>query len=351
MLFAAVLLAAVFCLTVRAAPADAVRDAIPSEAEELLSGVELEEDLGDGLWSLAENAMDSLGEGELLVLIRHILAAAVICGAVCALESAVQSPVLRRVAEAAGGAAVFLLASGGSESVFAAAERAVRDMTVFSEAYTTVYTAAAAAAGAPAAAAARKAVAVFATTAFSELSGRVIFPLCGAFALLRTVGLCMEAPLLSRAAGGLRSLLLNALRLSLSLYAAAITLSGAVGAAGDSLLKRGVKGGVAAAVPIVGGVLNEACEAIFAGAAVVRNSVGTAGILVLVATAVLPLLRLGLWYAGMRLAAAVTAIMCPNALAGVTETAAETLGMYFAVLAAMTAAQLIAVFAGFLSFA
>ncbi|MBQ3096126.1 MAG: hypothetical protein IJC53_06820 [Clostridia bacterium] len=350
-LAAALLMITLFLVPCLAAPEEVLSDAVPDSAKELLSGVDTEGNLADGLWGIVENAMGELGAEDIFSLLRRILCAAILCGTVCALESAVQSPVLRRVTEAAGGAAVFLMAAGGTESAFAQAERAIRDMTAFSEIFTTVYTAASVAAGSPAAAAAKKAAAVFATGLFSELAGRVFLPFCGLYALCRTVSVCMESPGLGRAAVSIRGIMTTGLRLGLTLYAAFITISGVVGAAGDSLLKRGVKGGVAAAVPIIGGALTEACEAIFAGAAAVRNSIGVAGVLVLIATALLPLLKLGAWYAAFRLTAAVCTVIAPGAVTGVADTAAETTGMYLAILAAATAAQLIGVIAGFLSFA
>ena len=153
-LAAALLMITLFLVPCLAAPEEVLSDAVPDSAKELLSGVDTEGNLADGLWGIVENAMGELGAEDIFSLLRRILCAAIICGTVCALESAVQSPVLRRVTEAAGGAAVFLMAAGGTESAFAQAERAIRDMTAFSEIFTTVYTAASVAAGSPAAAAA-----------------------------------------------------------------------------------------------------------------------------------------------------------------------------------------------------
>lgn len=349
-LLCGLVLCLLFSCTCLAAAEQSIQQAVPEGAKQVLTGVDTRGELGQGLWQMVKNALrEADGQGVLATLAR-ILAVALVCGVVCAFEGALRSAPLSRICRAAGGAAVFLLAAGDARSLLSAASQAVEELTVFSRMYTTVYTAACAAAGAPTAAAARQGVAVVATALFGELSLRLLLPACGLYAVISTMGVCLEQAGPTRLAGLLRSLFSQVLRTGLLLYSATITLTGALGAAADSLLKRGLKSGLAAAVPIVGGLLSETSEAVFAGASAVKNSIGTAGVLILVATVLLPCLRVGLWYAGMRLAAGLCALMGQESVCAVADRMAESMGMLFAVLTAVSAAQLVGVLAGILTF-
>ena len=143
---------------------ETVRGAVPEGAKEILSDQTLRGGLTDGLWAIVKNALAASGDGGLWGVLRRILGASLICGALCAFQGVLKSPALVRITQAAGGACVYLIAAGGSDALLSGASAAVREMTVFSETYPAVYTAACAAAGAPTAAAARSAVAVFASS-------------------------------------------------------------------------------------------------------------------------------------------------------------------------------------------
>ena len=333
-----------------AAEAETVlRDAIPESAEELLSGVDLSGNPFDGIARIARNALDAAGGEGVAGTLRQMLMAALLCGAAAAVAESVTSPLLRRVTETAGGLCVFLLAAGKSGGLLSGAERAIRELTSFSEVFTAVFAAASSAAGAPTAASAQSSATVFLSALLSELAGRLLLPLCGVIALLALAGKCMGQEGLCQLSALLRGAVVTALRTLLVLYSAFLTISGALGAATDGLLRRGLKTGVSGAVPIVGGALGEACDAILAGAAAVRNTVGVTGLLILLSIACLPLLRIALWYAALRAGAALCAVLSPGGASAAAEISAAALGLLFAITATVTAVQLISVFAGLLA--
>lgn len=348
---AVIALLALFALPAAATAEDTLRDAVPDSAREMLEGVDLTGDLARGVARIAENAWSGGAAEGLFSTLRPVLATALIIGVLSVWDDALRSPLLHRTVRAAGCAITCILLAGGSGSLLGQARAAIEDMTAFSGIFTAVYTAACAAAGSPGAAMARQSVAVLISGAFCRLSGAVLLPLAAACALLKSVSAALETPGLSHAAGMLKDLMSGALKISLALYSAYITLSGVIGSAGDTLLKRGVKSGVSAAIPVVGSALSEACEAIFAGAAAVRNTVGVMGTLILLGTALLPLLRMLLWYAALKVTAAGASLFASEGVGQTADAAAESMGLMLAITAADCAVQLIAVFAGFLTFA
>ena len=60
-LAAALLIITLFLVPCLAAPEEVLSDAVPDSAKELLSGVDTEGNLADGLWGIVENAMGELG--------------------------------------------------------------------------------------------------------------------------------------------------------------------------------------------------------------------------------------------------------------------------------------------------
>ena len=149
-------------------------------------------------------------------------------------------------------------------------------------------------------------------------------PLVYMIVALRAVGIVSGNQFFAKASAGFKNIVTAVLKYLLTLYIAYISIMGIVGAAADTLAKKAVKTAVSTGVPVVGSVLGEAAESIFAGAALVKNSIGVFGILGILGCAVVPLLSSGISYLVLR-GAAVYPMRCPKTAASRQSTRLPTL--------------------------
>jgi stage III sporulation protein AE len=80
----------------------------------------------------------------------------------------------------------------------------------------------------------------------------------------------------------------------------------------------------------VGSIISDASETILVGAAVVKNSIGIYGMLVLVAIVIGPFLKIGLHYLLLKLTAAVCGIFCEKTVTGLMEDFSAAMGLVLA---------------------
>ena len=83
--------------------------------------------------------------------------------------------------------------------------------------------------------------------------------------------------------------------------------------------QKAAKAALSGFVPVVGGILADAAEAVAAGAGALRSAVGLLGLLTVLAICILPFLRLGAHYLIYKLSAALCATVCPGPVAALVD--------------------------------
>ncbi len=231
----------------------------------------------------------------------------------------------------AGVAAVTAIAAADIHALLGMGNRALEEMDAFSKLLLPTVTAACAAAGMPAAAAARQAAALLFLGLLLTLANRFILPLIYAYvaaqaagAALGNDGLKQLGALLKWAATGLLSLLVTGFVLYLS-------VTGAVAGSADALTQKAAKTAISGMIPVVGGILADAAEAVVAGAGILKGTVGVVGLLTVLAICLSPFLRLGVHYLVYKSAAALTATVMPGPVAGFID----SVGSAFALILGM----------------
>ena len=91
---------------------------------------------------------------------------------------------------------------------------------------------------------------------------------------------------------------------------------------------------VSGMVPVVGGILSSATESVFAGASVLRNSIGLFGVLGVLGFCAVPFLRLGVQFLVYKLTAALSGALSDHPAARLIQ----ELGSVFALVMGMAGA-------------
>ena len=132
---------------------------------------------------------------------------------------------------------------------------------------------------------------------------------------------------------GAKKLLGWALGAVLAAFVAFLSLSGILAGSADRVAVRVGKSVVSSAVPVVGGILSEATEAMLAAALALRSTLGALGVFAVLALCLAPLVRLGVQYLLYRAAAFFCGVVGPKTLSGFLE----QLSSAFSLMLAMTA--------------
>lgn len=325
-----------------------ITDAMPDSAKELLEDTDKVENftsLGDGLsglWErtcklLAVTVQDSLG-GVVL-----IMSAILLCSlAEDCLGAAGGGRMLDPVPLV--GTMVILLAVGSNmKSLMGLGEQTIEELDIFSKALLPTLSAAAAAGGCAVSASVRQVATVFFSDLLISLIRSLLLPLVWVFVALSAADAILPAGRLSGIAQGLHKAATWLLSGSLLLFTGYLSLSGAFASSADSLTLRMARSAIGTAIPVVGGIISDAADTILAGAGVLRQSVGIVGTLTILATCILPFLKLGVQYLLLKLSAFFAAAVAPEPLVKLLHALSSAFGLVLGMTGATAAMLLISV--------
>ena len=161
----------------------------------------------------------------------------------------------------------------------------------------------------------------------------VILPLITMEFLLKLVNSFSDTYSLTGLASFLRKIILGSISFFVMLFLAFISLQGIGGQALDRLALRTVKYVTGNAIPVVGGMLSGLMDTFLSGGMAIRNTLGVAGLLVILVLTVLPSLKILVMYFLYHFAAALLQPLGDSPLTGLLEQAAGTFMLLFAVVA------------------
>lgn len=125
-------------------------------------------------------------------------------------------------------------------------------------------------------------------------------------------------------------LISKSLRILLYVFLAYMTATGVISGSADASALKATKAAVSGMVPVVGGILSDASETILAGAAILKNSVGVFGMLAVLATCLLPFLKVGVHYLLLKLTAAVSGSVACKEHTGLLKNCSTAMGYLLA---------------------
>ncbi len=201
------------------------------------------------------------------------------------------------------------------------------DMDGFSKVIMPTMAAAATAAGAPMTATARHMSTMFFSDIVLTLISRVLVPLVFAYVAAVAAGAALEQSMLTKIAAFIKWVVMGLLTLSLTLFLAYLTISGALAGSADALAVKGTKLAMASAIPVVGGIVSDAAETVLVGAGLVKNAVGLFGLFAVLGICLIPFLRVGIQYLLYKLMAAVVTPLAHERITKLIESLSSAFGL------------------------
>lgn len=139
-----------------------------------------------------------------------------------------------------------------------------------------------------------------------DIVAGIVFPLAAMICVLNMVGNMSQEIKLKNFSNLFAAVIKRVLGLSLAAFTVFLTVQGITSATYDGLSFKAAKYAVSNTVPIIGSFLGSGFDLVIAGSVLIKNSVGSCGIFLLVIVLIVPLVQLIAYNLFLKLAAAVT---------------------------------------------
>jgi len=288
---------------------DTLYDAIPEQAEDLLDGQGQPNagDILDGLIGvIEEGTKNSRGvlKNNLKMLARILLVLLL-----CQLVAATSGERGHVITEMTGTLAVAAYCTMDFDALFGLGKQTMDEIASFSALLLPVMSGVSAASGSVNLASVSYAVTVFFSNLLLHLGRNIVIPMSYAYIGLSAADAVLQQEKLKpirEKAGWLTEWCLKGL---VYCFVAVLSVTGAAAGNADAAVLKAAKTTIASFVPVVGGLISGAAESLLNGASLLKQSVGTIGMLSVFAVFVSPFFEIGVSYLMMKLAAALAGVL------------------------------------------
>jgi stage III sporulation protein AE len=299
--------------------------AAPESAEEFLP--KEADTFAEGLWNVLKAAVSAL-EPSLAGAVRSCVR---LFGAMLLVALAGQVlPKGQTVLELTGTAAVSALLLEPSGSLMELGVETVRDLQEYGKLLLPVLASALAATGGVTASTGLYVGTAVFNTLLSAAIPSLLLPILKLLLALSIAHGAVGEPILARLGALVRFCAEWALKLGLYLFTGYMAVTGVVSGTADALAGKAAKLAVSGAVPVVGGILSDAADAVLLSAATLGSGAGIWGILTILAVFLAPALRIGVQYLLLKLTAAAGEALGCGRCAGVVGDFAGAIGLLMA---------------------
>lgn len=266
-------------------------------------------------------------------LLGKLVVLAVICAVLENLLAAFERGTTGKLAHAVTYLALVTIAIGSFTLAVRSGQAVVDGMTGFMQALMPVLLTLLVAVGGVSSAALMSPVLLTVMGVFGTLIKSFILPLILFATILSIMNNLTERINLSNLAGLLNTVAMGAMGVFSTIFLGILALQGVAGAVGDSLTIRTAKFATDAFIPVVGGMLSDALEAVVGTSLLIKNAVGLAGMTVIGAAMVMPLLKIVTLAFTYKLAGAMIQPIGDGQIANCLNDLSNSLFLIFAVVA------------------
>lgn len=219
----------------------------------------------------------------------------------------------------------------------------VKEISEYGKLLLSVMTAAMAAQGGVSTSAALYTGTAFFDALLSGLISSVIVPMIYIFLCLSVAGCATGEDLLDRLVGFVKWLMTWCLKIVLYVFTGYIGITGVVSGVTDAAAIKATKLTISGMVPVVGGILSDASEAVLVSAGLVKGAVGIYGVLVVIALWIRPFIEIGVQYLMLKLTAGICGIFSVKAPVKLIESFSGAMGMLLAMTGTVSVLLMISV--------
>lgn len=183
------------------------------------------------------------------------------------------------------------------------------------------------------------------TTAFdiilSSVITKLLMPLVYVFLALAVGNSAAGEELLKRLRDLVKNVVSWGLKTILTIFTTYMSITGVVSGTTDAATLKAAKVTISSVVPVVGGIMSDASEAVLVSAGMLKNSAGIYGILAILALFLEPFLKIGMQYLILKASAALCGIFGSKEMTGLMEDFGTAMGLLLAMTGSVCLLQLI----------
>lgn len=309
---------------------------VPGSGAEIFP--ERADSFGEGLWQLIQNALWALQPdlSEAARICLSILAVVLLISVLKLFPGASD-----RTADFVGAVGICTLLLQKSNSLIHLASSTIQDLSQYGKLLLPVMTSALAAQGGI-----TKSTALYTGTALFDsilcsLVDRFLIPMIYIYLALGAANAATGEEILKKLSAFVKWLSVWMLKIILYIFTGYIGITGVVSGTTDAAALKAAKLTISGVVPVVGGILADASEAVLVSAGLVRNSAGIYGILATLAVFAGPFLRIGSHYLLIKLTGAVCAVFGAKRCTDLVSDFSAAMGLMLAMTGSVCLLQLI----------
>ena len=204
-------------------------------------------------------------------------------------------------------------------------KHAIIELAEFSMTLNPVMAAAASAAGASASSSINYIASVFFVQFLLRVSTRLLIPLLFCYLALSLADTLMENNRLKQIRDFIGCGTEIILKGSVYCFSGCLAVTGILAGSVDAAKLKATKTAMSAMIPVVGGIVSNAAQTVLASAALLKNAVGTYGMLVVIALFLSPFLHLSVYWLYFKIISILSGVLC-SPLTMLLETMGKILG-------------------------
>lgn len=158
----------------------------------------------------------------------------------------------------------------------------------------------------------------------------IIFPLAMLIAVLHIVGNLNQDIKLQQFCDLFASIIKWVLGITLTVFTVFLTVQGITSATYDGISFKAAKYAISNSVPIIGGFLGGGLDMIMAGSALIKNAVGSCGIILLAIVILLPLLQYAVYNLFLKLSSSVVEPLGVSGVSSLLASISKTVNYFIA---------------------
>jgi len=282
---------------------------------------------GDGLLTLLRNAIRLLRPGlrEATKISLSIVASVLVVSLLNSFSGSV-----KMAAELAGTVTIAAVLLRNANAMIRLGADTVTELSEYGKLLCPVMTAAMAAQGGVTASAALYAGTAAFDTLLGSLISRLLVPMVYLFLALAVANSAVSEELLKKMRDIVKNAVSWCLKTLLTVFTSYMGITGVVSGTTDAFALKATRTAISSAVPVVGGILSNASEAVLVSAGLMKNAAGIYGILAILALFLEPFIKIGAQYLVLKITAAICALITSKEMTGLVEDFSTAMGLLLA---------------------
>lgn len=325
-----------FLCTVPVSAMDFIAPTAPEAAEDLMPAET--ESFAEGLWSILKTAISKIAPDVTAAAgcCMTVIAVVIIASLLNAMPGS-----SKKVIHFVSTLALSAILLGQANTMVNLCGRTVREISDYTKLLLPVMTTALAAQGGVSGATALYAGTAAFNAVLSTLIAKVLVPMVYVFLALCVAHGAIGEQLLKKLRDFVKWLVSWSLKTILYIFTGYLGITGVITGTVDATALKAAKLTISGVVPVVGGILSDASEAVLLSAGAMKNAAGIYGLLAVLAIWIMPFLQMGVQFLLLKLTAALSSVFGVSTATGLVEDFSVAMGLLLAMTGAVSFLMLI----------